>query len=333
MKRIISFLTACIVLMLSAVIALPVSAADKDEKIVRVGWYESSYSHIDQFGRRCGLVYEYQQKIAAHTGWTYEYVQDSWPNLLQMLKEGKIDLMSDVSYTEERAGTMLYSSYEMGTESYYLYIDAENNEINSEQLTTINGKKIGVNKGSIQEGMLKEWAKKNSIDLEIVELVGDSNDSLAKIKSGEIDALLTIDTISVDAKMIPVCKIGSSDFYFTVNKDRPDLLNELNKAMSRIQDEDPYFNQRIMDDYVNLTKTNAFLVPSQEKWLNSHGAICVGYVEDYLPFCALDKSTGELTGALRDFIANATNGLKNAVIQFKTVPFDFFQWHQSCILK
>lgn len=68
-----------------------------------MGWYDSSYCHIDQFGRRSGIVYEYQQSIAAHTGWVYEYVEDSWTNLLQMLLDGEIDLLSDVSYTEERS--------------------------------------------------------------------------------------------------------------------------------------------------------------------------------------------------------------------------------------
>ncbi len=78
--------------------ALPCAFAQESrEKTVRVGWYESTYCYRDQFGRRRGIAYEYQQKIAAHTGWIYEYVEDSWPNLLQMLMDGKIDLLSDVS--------------------------------------------------------------------------------------------------------------------------------------------------------------------------------------------------------------------------------------------
>jgi hypothetical protein len=38
-----------------------------------------------------------------------------------------------------------------------------------------------------------------------------------------------------DATTIPICKIASSDFYFAVNKNRPDLLAELNSAMASIQ--------------------------------------------------------------------------------------------------
>ena len=66
-------------------------------KIVRVGWYESPFNMTDPNGGRSGYAYEYQQKIAAYTGWKYEYVTTSWPKLLQMLQDGEIDLLSDVS--------------------------------------------------------------------------------------------------------------------------------------------------------------------------------------------------------------------------------------------
>ena len=50
------------------------SVADAESKVVKVGWYDSPFNFADQFGRRLGYAYEYQQKIAAYTGWTYEYV-------------------------------------------------------------------------------------------------------------------------------------------------------------------------------------------------------------------------------------------------------------------
>ena len=77
-----------------AALALPIGAhAQEPEKIVRVGWFESPFNTTDELGRRSGYAYDYQQKIAAYTGWTYEYVTGSWPELLQMLKDGRIDLM------------------------------------------------------------------------------------------------------------------------------------------------------------------------------------------------------------------------------------------------
>lgn len=69
---------------------LPIIAhAQSSGKTVRVGWFGQPFHMMDTFGRRSGYAYEYQQKIAAYTGWTYDYVEGSWPELFQMLVDGK----------------------------------------------------------------------------------------------------------------------------------------------------------------------------------------------------------------------------------------------------
>ena len=93
--------TITVILLLALVLAaVPFAAVSEDTapKVVRVGWFDSSFCYWDQFGRRCGVDYEYQQKISAYTGWTFEYVEDSWPNLFEKLEKGEIDLLADVSY-------------------------------------------------------------------------------------------------------------------------------------------------------------------------------------------------------------------------------------------
>ena len=71
-----SALLLCLFVM-AASLPAPVARATEPEKTVRVGWYDSSYNTVDQYGRRSGYAYEYQLKIAAYTGWTYEYVNGS----------------------------------------------------------------------------------------------------------------------------------------------------------------------------------------------------------------------------------------------------------------
>ena len=58
-----------------------------------------------------------------------------------MLIDGEIDLMSDVSFTDERAESMLFSSLPMGAEEYYIFISPDNEEINRDDLSTFNGKR------------------------------------------------------------------------------------------------------------------------------------------------------------------------------------------------
>lgn len=94
-KKLLS-LFLCLIVLLAISAPLPAFAQEQSQKVVRVGWYNSSFCYWDEFGRRCGIDIEYQEKISAYTGWVYEYVEGSWSNLFQMLKNGEIDLLSDV---------------------------------------------------------------------------------------------------------------------------------------------------------------------------------------------------------------------------------------------
>ncbi len=314
-------LSLCFIMLAAA--ALPFTAYAKESgKVVRVGWYESPFNTTDSSGRRTGYAYQYQQKIAAYTGWTYEYVEGSWPELMQMLVDGEIDLMSDVSYTEERAEQMLYGSLPMGVQDYYIFVSPKNNEITMTDYSSFNGKKIGVNAGSYQETLFIEWAEEHELQTEIIELSGSKDSLLSKLTGGEVDALVTLNVYGDPEYAVPLYKIGSSDFYFVVNKNRSDLLSELDSAMNRIQSEDNYYIQKLYDQFFSSLGTNLFLNDAEKKWLSSQGAIKVGYMEDYLPFCAKDAETGQLTGALKDYLEYASGVIQNTDLQFEPIAFD-----------
>lgn len=301
---------------------LPIMAmAQGTGKNVRVGWYESPFNSTDKNGRRSGYAYEYQRKIAAYTGWDYTYVSGSWPDLMLMLANGEIDLMSDVSYTEARAQNMLFSDYSMGTEEYCIFIARDNQTITSDDYSTLNGKRIGVNKGSIQQDLYLKWAEAHGVQAKIVELTSNEVDSVDMVEAGQLDAYITLNAYGDPTRLTPVCKIGSSDFFFAVNKNRPDLLEELNAAMNSIQNEDPYYNQRMYERHMQSFGTNAFLTTSEQSWLAKHGVIRVGYQDNYLAFCAMDPETGALTGALKDYLSFASDCMANAHIVFEPVAY------------
>ena len=130
----------CLVLYITA-LPFPVSAEEAKSRTVRVGWYEGTYNTTGPDGQRRGYSYEYQQAVAAHTGWKYEYVEGNWAELMSMLKNGEIDLMGDMSYAEERSASMLFSELPMGEDKYYLYVDTSNTDISISDLTTLKWKK------------------------------------------------------------------------------------------------------------------------------------------------------------------------------------------------
>lgn len=313
-----------LLLLLTVLTVLSLSAgalAQGREKIVRVGWFESPFNTSDEFGRRSGYAYDYQQKIAAYSGWTYEYVEGSWSELLQMLSEGKIDLLGDVSYTDERAERMLFSSLPMGAEDYYLFAAPGNTELTSEDFSTFNGKKIGANKGSVQITLFRDWAKANGVRAELVELTGSEKDNITLLNRGDIDLYLSLDGFFDKKEAVPVCRIGSSDFFFAVSKSRPELLVELNNAMNRVLDENQFYNQLLSSKYLQTSSVNLYLSSDEKAWLADHGPLRVGYQDNYLAFCAQAPQTGELTGALKDYLSVASDCMENAQLDFQPVCY------------
>lgn len=318
-KRLVALLPFFIV---ATMLILPLAAhAQETTKTVRVGWYESSFNITDEYGRRSGYAYEYQRRIAAYTGWEYEYVEGTWPELYQMLIDGEIDLMSDVSLTPERMELMLFPDLPMGSEEYYLFVDINNTEITAEDYSSLNGKTVGAYKGSVQIGMFEEWAESQGIKAEIIELMGSVEESLQMLADGEMDVFLALDSYGDPEHNKPIAMIGYSDYYFAVNKNKPELLGELNRAMHRIQSEVSDYNLQLKEKYTQLINANGFLSTQEITWLDSHGSIRVGYQDNYMAFCAQDPENGELTGALKDYLRLASDCLENASLDFSATAY------------
>ena len=297
-----------------------------DSKVVRVGWYDSPFNYTDNFNRRLGYAYEYQQKIAAYNNWKYEYVKGTWSDLLNMLVNGQIDMLSDVSYTPERAAQMLFPSLPMGAETYYIFVSASNNSISASDFATLNGKRIGVNANSYQSELFRQWATDNGVNAQLISLNNAEGDSITKLINGEIDAFITMDLYEDvgDHATVPIIKIGQSNFFFAVNKNRPDLLNDLNFALNKINDENRFYNEYMHDKYLKTSGTNAFISNNELNWLVRHGTIRVGYLKNFAPFC--DNSiTDEVKGVLKNYLELASNCTKNTAIRFDTKSYSTLQ--------
>ena len=301
-------------------ILLPFPAHAGDDRPVRAGWHEAPYFMKDQYGRRSGYSYEYQQKLAAYTGWKYEYVKGGWSELLEMLRKGEIDILANVSYTEERARDFLYASLPMGAEVYYVFVSPRNTDITSENYASLNGKTVGVARDSIQSSLFRQWAKTHGVSPELEELTTTEEESIGML-GNRLDAFVTMDVNIAPNTAVPVWKIGSSDYYFAVAPDRADLLQKLNAAMSMIQDENPLYAQKLSGKYFKNAKSSLFLSAEEKDWLSEHGTIRVGYQDNYLAFCARDPVTGELTGALRDYLDYASYAFENAHINFEAIAY------------
>jgi len=74
-----------------------------------------------------------------------------------MLKNGDIDIMGDLSYTDERAQYIDFANEEQGREYYYLFVREDRTDITATDLSTLQNARVGINKGSVQVDLFQEW--------------------------------------------------------------------------------------------------------------------------------------------------------------------------------
>ena len=317
-KYICFLVCLCVILNL-----LPVSTLAKIKKsqVVRVGWYEDSYHISESNGRRSGYGYEYEQAVAAYTGWNYNYIKGDWGELLEKVQEGELDLLGAISYTDERAKTMLFSELPMGQEKYYLYADLTNSKISASDLSTLNGKKIVTMKGSVQEIQFSEWEKKHKIKTKHINI-----DSFERAKEmaqkHEIDGVISTETPAwVEAGMSALVTTGQSDIYYAINKKRPDLKEKLDDAMRKMEDDKPFYGDELYQRYLS-SESVAVLSSEEKKWMKKHGSIRIGFLKDDLGVSVCDDQDGKVTGAINDYIKYATDCLGKDSLKFEMVGFD-----------
>jgi len=295
-------------------------AQNQKQTKVRVGWYESPFCHKDADGRRSGYAYDYQLKVSAVTGWEYEYVEGTWPELLDKLSRGEIDLLSDVSPLPNRKGSMLFSKNEMAIEDYLMMIPKKNSGIRIGEPQSVAGKRIGIEKNSVQVSLLNDWMKMYGVRCEIVELDLDANGLMSQLSQGKIDGLVA--PMSIDrGRFISAFTIGSANVHFAVNKAKPELKNQLDKAMGQIHTNNPAFIYQLTEEYFSNYLNNVYLSEQECQWLKQHKTIRIGYRDDYLPFCKQNPKTGEVDGLLQDFIEQSKGAFENADFKIEAVPY------------
>ena len=310
-----------LLLLLSAVLPVKAAAETAPAKVVRVGSFEDTFNYVNERGVRKGYGYELLQTLSGYTGWQFEYVTCDWSDCFEKLKNGEIDIMGDISYTEDRAEEMLFSDEPMGEEKYYLYADFSRTDISASNFKTLNGKKIGVLMGTEPEEMLTEWEEKHGIKTEHVN-ISDNEDVKQKLAKHEIDCFVSLEeAFWAELGISTMTRVGESGIYYAINKDRTDLKEELDNAMRALDEADPFYTADLYKRYFSLDYT-PILTGEEKAWLRKHGAIRMGFLTSDGGVSTYDPATGELTGAITDYIQFATGCLGNQDLEFQIVGYD-----------
>ena len=322
--RILAFLLVIgAIVALLATMAIPprASAAEDSADSIRVGYYENEvFQEGAQEGAvKTGYAYEYYRKLSEYTGWKYEYVYGDYSALYQKLLDGDIDLLAGLAWREDRVGLIGYPDASMGNEVYSLVKHGADKSIDSNP-ATLSGKKIGVLDSALV-GMLNEYLDKNSVKAEVVTFDGYEK-LFAAFDNQEVDVLAAEGDGAYgrsDAEVIG--SLGSSDYFLCVNVKRPDLLAKLNEAQEQLQVEEPNYISSLRSKYYPISVSSRMFSAAEKNWIDTHDALRVGYLNNYLPYSNTDES-GNAVGIVCDVVPKIFNDLGIANVEITYEGFD-----------
>ncbi|MCM1046667.1 MAG: EAL domain-containing protein [Candidatus Gastranaerophilales bacterium] len=309
-------------------VRMPALAASDEEAPVRVvlmNYDDRGYVLTD--GDEVGGYYmDYLQEIAKYTGWEYDIrVVAGEDELNQIVIKGDYDLMVGITYSEEKEALFQFPSVSMGNKHLVLAVPKTRTDLNTEDLNTLMGLRIGTISDSTYSRALSEKFKsycflygikyvENSAGryaegLNLIDV--DSAERFELLEKGRLDGLVTSDSMALAHNLYVLDEFGEVPFYAAAPKGDDHLMAQLEEAIELIRMVDSEFEDRLYDKYfaANFEKELIFS-EREEAYLAETHTLNVAMLDGIAPYAYLDEN-GEwkgVTAAVFRAITEMTDG-------------------------
>ena len=171
-----------VVLWLGLCAALP--EADAQPREVRIGVYQNEPKiFLGSDGQPSGIEGELLVEIARQEGWTLRPQACEWQACLEALQAGTLDLMPDVAYSDQRAAVFDFHKVPALLSWSQIY---KRKGVQLESALGLQGKRIAVLDGSVQQSYLKNMLVSFGVQAELVP-VKSLKEGFALVKEGSVD--------------------------------------------------------------------------------------------------------------------------------------------------
>ncbi|MBN2815788.1 MAG: transporter substrate-binding domain-containing protein [Campylobacterales bacterium] len=290
----------------------------REHPIVKVGggpdW--APFDFVDFNGKYTGFSKSYLDLISEKTGLEFEVIVDKWSNNLKKIKEGKVDLLHAIYFTEERAKSMDFSVPYFEMLDYFFVRE----DVHVETLEDLNGKRVAIPKDFAHENILK----KEFPLLKIVE-VGTFSEAIDAVIQKDADVLfdtyasiqyaLFKDNITTIVPFKSYRMKKSLKLHMATPKDNPELLSIINKALISVNDEEKQaIKKRWFSEYAKGTKDKVILNKEEIEWIKNHPEVTYSEI-NWKPMSIIENET--MVGIINEYLELIT---ENTGINFKYVP-------------
>lgn len=322
-KKII--IAAATMLMLMMIIAIPCSAA-KEQKVLRVAFPEvDGYTMTSSDGKHSGLVVDVLNEVAKYTGWKYEYVNVENEEILDEFMAGNLDLMGGQYYSEGFEEFFGYPEHNCGYSRLILLARQNDDTIKSYDINTFNGKTIGVYERAKENiRRLKIYLQLNNLDCTLKYYTYEESIETGNLnhflQNGDVDLLLG-NSADTSGEFYVAANFDSQPHYIVTQPGDQETLNELNMALEKIYDADPYFTAKVYEkNFPNTVNLNTSLNDEEEAYVQAKKTVTVAVPYDFHPLYCENNDSGH-DGLVPDVLEHVS---EYSGLQFSYVYYDSY---------
>ena len=283
---------------------LPVSvvkANEMEQKIVRVAFPEQEgMSYVEANGACNGYNYEYLEKVSEYTGWKIEYVKYTEKDqtlaiqkAMDDLEAGNVDLMGPILKSEDTQERYLFPKNSYGTVYTTLNVlessNLTENTIREKQLLRIGVLKQAKNRNE----EVKHYLESEKINYELVPYEDTSQQTMGLLQD-QVDVITSVSLMPINGTKI-IEKFAPQSYYFAISKGNEELATQLDDAIEKISQAEPYYQNRLFEKYFH-NESVYFLSTEQVDYMDSIHTIRVLCIDNDAPY--VYKKDGEPAGML-----------------------------------
>lgn len=243
--------------------------AQESTSSIKVGVYQNPPKiFVDGKGKPDGIFIDIIEDIASEESIVIEYVEKNWGELFNLLERGEIDLLPDVAYSSRRDSLFKFNPVPVMESWLELYSSPSKN---IQSILELEGRKIGVLEGSIQEYYLRNELKDDfSLDYTVLPYPNYSS-SIEALSKNDIDAVLADRFLyfsdSFGEQIVPTgIVLRPTNLYLAFSKNTsPVLINKFDKNLSALKNESNSAYYKILRKWLNRELGN--YLPEYLKWI------------------------------------------------------------------
>ncbi len=307
-----------------------------EAQIIKIGCTKHpGFAEEDESGKLVGYGVEYMSRLCDYTDWQVEFVFDTVENCMNMLRNGEIDIMPYAGLSNERRQEFALSEQSIGNVQYVLFVSSESDDIYYEDFDSLEGRTIGVQKGSSSIEYLQNYAAMNGFSYKVKEY-DYHQDGVDALMSGEID-VLTCEQMGAHPNIRIVGHFGSAPLYLMCSRKSADLMNDINYAMNQIYSREAYFRNSLYKKYYGQSALNTKPAFTREEleFINSTPELTFAMIPGNQPNAYADED-GNPSGIVYDILQEVS---KLCGIEFNigfvspdNVPIAHLDTYPDCFL-